>query len=120
MLSGQTILVVEAEFLIALDIQRMLEELSVGQMLFARTADEAHELVSHWPSLGLAIIEIRPDNHRSTTLVHGLQRAGIPLIISTADSLIRQGHPDFPDVPVVVKPVAESELSAAIRAALSA
>ena len=116
MLNGQTVLVVEAEFLIALDIQRMLEGLGVDQMLFARTADEAHELAGHWPSLGLAIVEIRSDAPRSVTLVHSLRLAGVAVILSTADGAIRQGHPDFPGVPVIVKPMADDDLATAIHA----
>ena len=118
MLNGQTILVVEAEFLIALDIQRMLEGLGAGQMLFARAAHEVQELAPRWPTIGLAIVEIGP-NFSETTLVHGLLAENIPVICSAADSALRQGHPDFPGVPVVIKPMSDEDLAAAIAAALT-
>ena len=119
MLNGQTILVVEEEFLIALDIQRMLETHGTGQMLFARTAEEAHELEAYWPSIRLAIVEIRHDGAHSLTLVRRLRDAGVAVVLNTADSAIRRGHPDFPDVPVAVKPMAEEDLVAAIEQAVA-
>jgi two-component system, response regulator PdtaR len=119
MLNGQTILVVEAEFLIALDIQRMLEGLGAGQMLFARAADEVQELESRWQTIGLAIVEIGPNSSGETTLVRSLLADNIPVICSTADSALRQGHPDFPGVPVVIKPISDHDLAATIAAALT-
>ena len=119
MLNGQTILVVEAEFLISLDIQRMLEGLGAGQMLFARAADEVQELGTHWQTIGLAIVEIGPNSSDAATLVRGLLAENIPVICSAADSALRQGHPDFPGVPVVIKPMSDPDLAAAIAAALT-
>jgi CheY-like chemotaxis protein len=115
MLDGKTILVVEAEFLIALDIQRMLEGMSADQLLFARSADEAHELGPNWDALGLAIVELRQHQPVSMALVQSLRDRDIPVVISSADGAIRQGHPEFPGVPVLVKPMAEDDLANAIR-----
>lgn len=114
MLSNCTILVVEAEFLIALDIQRMLEGLDAGQMLFARTAAEAKELEPHWDGLGLAIIEVPHGEPSSVALAHSLCARGIPVVLSSADGAIRRGHPEFPDVPLLVKPMSETDLAQAI------
>ena len=119
MLNDQTVLVVEEEFLIALDIQRMLETHGTGQMLFARTAEEAHELETHWPSIGLAIVEVRHDGAHSLELVRRLRDAGVAVVLNTADSAVRRGHPEFPDVPVAIKPMAEEDLLAAIEQALA-
>jgi CheY-like chemotaxis protein len=118
MLNGRTILVVEEEFLIALDIQRILETHGTGQMLFARTAEEAHDLEAHWPSVGLAIVEIRHDGAPSLALVRRLRDAGVAVVLNTVDSALRRGHPEFPDVPVAVKPMAEEDLLAAIEQAV--
>lgn len=120
MLNGRTILVVEEEFLIALDIQRMLEGHEAGQTLFARSPQEALEQQANWPTLGLAIVELHTDAGQSLALAERLNDAGIPLILHTADSSLRSGHPKFPGVPVVVKPTSEAFLHEAIHAALSA
>jgi CheY-like chemotaxis protein len=119
MLDGKTILVVEAEFLIALDIQRMLEAMSADRLLFARSADEAHELGPHWNTLGLAIVELQQHQPLSLALVQSLRGLDVPVVIVTADSAIRHGHPEFPGVPVLVKPMAEDDLANAIRQILA-
>lgn len=117
MLNDRTILVVEAEFLIALDVQRMLEGLNARQMLFARTTEEAHELSPHWSCLGLAVVEIQQDRPLSIALVQGLRARGIPVVLSSADSTIQRGHPEFPGVPILIKPMSEEDLASAIAAA---
>ncbi|MGV8831163.1 MAG: hypothetical protein ACOH2N_04235 [Devosia sp.] len=119
MLTGQTILIVEEEFLIALDIQGMLEALVAGQMLFARSTVEAHQSEPHWPSIDLAIVEIGPDEATLATLLEGLRAAGIAIILTTTDSALRKGHPAYPGAPVLVKPMVDAELRAAVTLALA-
>lgn len=117
MLKGRAALIVEEEFLIALDIQRMLEGLGVGQTLFARDAEEARQLRSHWPDLALAIVELRPDASRNERLPQDLAAAGIPFVVTTGDfSLSRQLGAT---APVVLKPIPEQALASAIAQALA-
>lgn len=118
MLNGQNVLIVEAEFLIALDIQRMLETLAAGQMLFARSLPEALDHQHHWHTVDLAIVELADDSDQNRTLLSQLRDAGITVILSTTDSKLHQGHPEFPDAPVIVKPMVEDDFSRAVRAAL--
>lgn len=114
MLNGTTILVVEEEFLIALDIQRMLEGLNSGQVLFARSAQEADSLQDHWPGVGLAIIEVGLERQAALELVQRLASRGIAIVLCSADAELRRGIPQFPDLPLVIKPMAETDLVYAI------
>lgn len=119
MLKGRSALIVEEEFLIALDIQRMLETMDVGQILFARNADEARQLRAHWPDLALAIVELRMDASRNHQLPEDLVEAGIPLVITTGDfALSRQLAAG--NAPVIVKPIPEEALASAVAKALAA
>ena len=120
MLKGRTALVVEEEFLIALDIQRMLETLGVEQTLFARTATEAEQLRSSWPEIGLAIVEVRSHGNAAHALVDGLRQAGIPMVLTTADIALGKGSSAFHDLAVVPKPLPEEALTSAIQQALAA
>src|SRR5690349_19775253 len=90
MLNGRTALVVEEEFLIALDIQRMLENLGVAQALFARSAAEAEHMRPSWPEIGIAIVEIRSDDIAAFQLVEAFQGAGVPTVLTTADLMLRR------------------------------
>ena len=119
MLNGRTALIIEEEFLIALDIQRMLETLGVGQTLFARTAGEADELRARWPEIALAVVEVHRDDTTGLELVRGLGAAGIPVVLVTADVALRHGFAPALDLPLVLKPVPEETLSAAVRQALA-
>lgn len=120
MLNGRSALIVEEEFLIALDIQRMLENLNVGQTLFARSVAEAEQLVSSSPDIGLAIIEVHLDNTDAARLAERLSAAGVPVVLTTADMAIRRGFSTLPNLPVVIKPMPEDIMASAIEQALAA
>ena len=119
MLNGRTALIIEEEFLIALDIQRMLETLGVGQTLFARTAGEADELRARWPEIALAVVEVHRDDTTSLDLGEGRGAAGIPVVLVTADVALRHGFAPALDLPLVLKPVPEETLTAAVGQALA-
>lgn len=119
MLNGRTALILEKEFLIALDLQRILETLGVGETLFAHNAAEAGQLHRSGSEIALALVEIHQDDMQAETLLACLLDAGIPVVLITADTALLRGYPPFPQLPVLVKPVPEAELKTAIIAALS-
>ena len=119
MLSGRTVLVVEEEFLIALDLQRMLEAQAAGPALFARSWNEAAALRDRWEELGLAIVEFRTGETQAIELAADLRSAGVPVVICTSDAAQRRGLPALPGVPVVTKPILETDLARAIGLALA-
>ncbi|KQX40278.1 hypothetical protein ASD04_06500 [Devosia sp. Root436] len=120
MLTGQTVLIIEDEFLIALDIQRILEPLGAGKTLFARTTAEAEELRALWPEIGVAVIEVLAHDAERMQLARALSTAGIPVVLTTADITVRHGLADLSAFPLLVKPVPEEAFTSAIGAALAA
>jgi hypothetical protein len=119
MLSGQTVLIVEAEFLIAFDIQAMLEDLSAGQLLLARSAAEANRFKPDWPSIDLAIIECVRNCVQTDELLTGLLQSGTPVVLNSSDSALIDGHPDFPDIPVIIKPMIEEDFRRSVAQAIA-
>ncbi|MDB5613141.1 MAG: hypothetical protein JWQ22_794 [Devosia sp.] len=117
MLKGRPVLIVEEEFLIALDIQRMLEGLGVGQTLLARNASEARQLRQHWPDLALAIIELRLDHSHNKELPTELSAAGVPLVVTTGDFGLSRNLASA--VPILVKPIPEETMASAVARALA-
>lgn len=118
MLNGRPALIVEEEFLIALDIQRMLEALGVGQTLFARNAAEAYQLQAHWPDLCLAIVELRMADTMAAQLQDGLTEAGIPIVFTTSDIGLRR--PALQQERLIVsKPIPEDVMASAVSKALA-
>jgi CheY-like chemotaxis protein len=115
MLNGRTALVVEEEFLIALDMQRMLEAFGAGQTVFARGPAEAMVMWPHWQQSGVALVEWRLDDEATTSLVESLDTAGIPLVFLTSGPAVRPPE----NRPVVSKPVREQALASALEMALA-
>jgi CheY-like chemotaxis protein len=119
MLTGQTVLVVEEELLIALDIQRVLESFNVGETTLAHSVGEALALQDHWSSCALAIIDLKRAAPDELALCEALRNAGVPLVFTTADYITARGVPGMHDVAVVLKPVPEQKLTSAIAGALA-
>jgi two-component system, response regulator PdtaR len=120
MLGGRTVLIVEEEFLIALDIQGMLEDLGVGETLLARNADEADLMIGRADQVHLAIVEVRPDAPEGQRLLSRCRQHGIPVIVCTGDFELKSGAPALAGAPLVFKPVHQVELSDAINKVLGA
>lgn len=119
MLSGRPVLIVEAEFLIALDIQRMLELFDVGQTLLARNAAEARQMKATWPDIALAIVEMQLDDMSARHLASELSSQGIALIITTGHVDLVRGAHDIVPSPVCLKPFSEQVLASAVQQALA-
>lgn len=119
MLNGRTVLIVEGEFLIALDFQRMLEALGIGQTLFARDVAEAETLRERWPEITLAIVEIRGGPAATLPLIDSLGASGVACVLTTGDVETRSALAR-PDRPVLIKPVPEDVLASAVAQALAA
>ena len=120
MLNGRTALVVEEQFLIALDIQRMLEALGAGETLFASTAAEAENLRERWPDIGIAIIEIHSRDTAAFQLVDNLQRADVPTVLTTADATMGPASAAFPELVILHKPIPEDAMAHAVLEARAA
>jgi DNA-binding response OmpR family regulator len=120
MLHGHTALILEDEFLIALDLQRVLESLGVKQTLLARNADEARLVSADGNSFRLALIELGLNRDGASTYARHLRDSGVAVVITTADIALQNGVPELPGLPVLVKPLSEAELSAAIEQILAA
>lgn len=118
MLNGRTALILEKEFLIALDQQRILEALGVGETLFAHTPAEAEQLLGREAAIALALVEIHQEDAAAHALLARLLAQAIPVVLTTADTALLRGYAPFPHLPVLVKPVPEEELKAAIVATL--
>lgn len=119
MLEGRTILVVEREFLIAIDIQRVLEASGAATTVFARSFAEARSLGTGWSGFGLAVIDVAPSDPDAIALAQDLAALGIPLVLTSSQVHLSRGMTQVPDAPVLIKPFTDAELIAACRAAVA-
>jgi CheY-like chemotaxis protein len=119
MIDGKKFLIIEGEFLIALDMQRILESAGASQTVFARSTTEAKSLEERWKEFDLVLVEMRCDDRQAPQLAAALLKSGIRIAMTSAETEFRRGIPDFPGIPVLLKPFAETDFLATCKAALA-
>lgn len=118
MLSSLRLLIIEDEFLIALEIQRIVEGANASQTVLARDFREAQELAGRFGEFDLAIINPPEPASPETEIAARLATAGPAIVICTAGPVGLDGTP-LEGVEVVRKPFADGDLLAACRRALA-
>lgn len=120
MLSDRHVLVVEAEFLIALDMQRILEQAHAARIVFARTIAEAADLGEGVRAFDLALVELPPGDPAAVALARQLRSAGVAVAVTIAATDLQYGLPGLDGVPFLRKPFSDLDLLAACSLALAA
>ncbi|MEW9805761.1 response regulator [Mesorhizobium sp. ZMM04-5] len=113
MLEGLRILLLEDEFLIAMDVELLCREHGAADVSTARTLDEVGDLAE----FNAAILDIFVDGASTLDFADTLRGAGTPFVFAS-------GHTDnveiamrFPDVTLVGKPYAGNDLVEALAIA---
>lgn len=119
MLEDKTILIVEGEVLIALDIQRNLAGENARNIIFARSAGEVSKIAGPLPAVDLAIIEIVPGETDGPDLAHRLVASGVPCLMTSTDLQANPLLMDLEHMPVLLKPFSQAQFLAALRAILA-
>lgn len=109
-LEGQRVLIVEDEFLIALDLEDIIRD-ARAEVILVATADEALKEIDR-DTVTLAVLDFNLAKGTSQAVAHRLVRDGIPFIFHTALSDLPTA---FPSVPVVSKPTTSQDLIAALE-----
>lgn len=119
MLSGRTILIVEAEYLIALDIQRILDAANVARVIIVGSPAEARAALAGAGSFDLAIIPMPDMDPDALALADSLGAAGIAIVMSSADGAPESAIARLGGIPIVTKPFSDADLIAACLKALA-
>lgn len=112
---AKTIIVLDDEMLIALDIQTQLEEVG-HKVLTASTTKEAIALVDTEP-VDLAIADWHLRGEVSAPFIEMLKQRGIPFVLCSGSALEELAGV-FPATPTVPKPFATADLLAAVAQAI--
>jgi light-regulated signal transduction histidine kinase (bacteriophytochrome) len=109
-LTGQRILVLEDQSLIAMDAEETLRRLGVEEIYLSPTVADA-EAVLHSQSLDAALLDFNLGSTTSLPIADALTERGIPFVFATGygDGVMIPER--FRDVPVVRKPVTEATLA---------
>jgi CheY-like chemotaxis protein len=112
-LTGKRVLVVEDEFLIALDIERILEAAGTREIItISRNQDALARLQSE--SFDIALLDLKLNGDNSLPVAERLTALAVPFIFITGASA--QAVPaGFRAVPVVIKPFDGDTLLGALQ-----
>jgi CheY-like chemotaxis protein len=106
LLAGKRCLVLYDEFLIALDIQQILELAGAKHVASVASASEAIELLRREPKFDLAVLDVKlggAEGH-SLDVAAMLAKAGTPFVFLTGMRVDNVHAKKFPQAPVVEKP----------------
>lgn len=120
-LAGKRCLVLDDEFLIALDIQHVLETAGATDVVCIADAAEALKALSRAPQFDLAVLDVKLGGSAgsSATVAAVLARQNVPFVFLTGMRAAEVQAQKFPAAPVVEKPYQASALLAAVRKVLA-
>jgi DNA-binding NtrC family response regulator len=104
MFEKQTILIVEDECFVALDLASAVEDWDGRVIGPAATVAHALELMESAP-IAAAILDAQLADRDVTPVAMALAERGVPFVIHTGTGLPAEIEKVMPDVPVVMKPV---------------
>ena len=117
-LKGQRILIVEDQFLIAIELQESLEKAGATVVGPVGRLDRALSKVED-DDLNAALLDVDLNGERCWPVADLLSRAGVPFAFTTGFSANIVMPKRFEGRPVVAKPYREGEILSAIRKLLS-
>jgi DNA-binding NtrC family response regulator len=108
-LAGISILVVEDEYLIALEAQRMIEEAGAEQVVLANSIGEVRKLLVDGPRIDVVVLDLKLGEDDASPLIGEFVGRKIPLLVTTGFDVAAPL-----EVPCLAKPYREAELVDAI------
>lgn len=121
LLSGKRCLVLDDEFLIALDIQQILERAGASHVTSVASAAEATELLGRKLKFDLAVLDVKLGSveRNSLDVAALLQTQGVPFVFLTGMRADDMHAKKFPNAPVIEKPYDAATLLRAVQHALA-
>lgn len=113
-LAGLTILIVEDEYLIALEAQRMAEEAGADRVILANAVAEARRLLSDGQGIDVAVLDLKLGMEDASPLIGEFSNGNTALIVATGLDT------DVPDgVQLLMKPYRDADFVGGILNALN-
>ncbi len=116
-LDGARVLLLEDEFLIALDAEQILQELGAREVETTSTLSEAEER-ARVGRYDVALLDVNVNGEMSFSLAETLRSRGVPVVFATGYELKERALPDIDPALCVSKPYTSERLRQALRAAL--
>jgi CheY-like chemotaxis protein len=118
-LSGLSLLLVEDEYLIALDTEQMLRDLGAAEVDVVGSFDDAHERAKNG-RYDLAVLDVNINGKLSLPIAEALRAQGVPLVFATGYGRHDQPLGTYEGSVCLGKPYTTERLRRALAAALNA
>lgn len=117
-LDGASVLLLEDEFVVALDAEQMLQELGVVRVETAATLSEA-EARAREGHFDVAVLDVNINGQMSFDLAESLRARGTAVVFATGYELKDRAIPNIDIAHCVSKPYTSERLRQALCAALA-
>lgn len=115
--AGLHVLLVEDEFLIAMDAEEMLRELGAVKVTIASNIPDAQKLIAEG-RFDLAVLDVNLNGQKSFPLAEQLRKAGTPVVFGTGYNLLTRQMEGYVAGVCVTKPYTVSSLHKGMATAL--
>ena len=118
-LAGRRVLVVEDEFLIALDVEDALRELGCEVVGPVPTVAQALAVLADPAACDLAVLDVRLAEGSTAPLALALSRQGIPFVVLTGYDRSQLSEPALREAVLLGKPLQRKSLKLALAGLLA-
>ncbi len=112
-----SVLVVEDEYLVAIEAERILSELGARSVAVAATFEAAQKRIAE-EKFDVVILDVNLNGQMSFPLDQAATARGMPVVFATGYSLRTRPNTDFTGKACVTKPYTAESLSASLAVAL--
>lgn len=109
-LDGRSILILEDEFLIAMDVEQSCLEWGASTVTILRSLEQLRRQPLDDQQFDAAIVDLRLGGESTIHFASELAKRGMPFVFATGMTDVGELAENFPDVPVVGKPYSGDEL----------
>ncbi len=109
-LAGCSILILEDEYLIAMDVEQTCLDWGADGVTILRSLEQLGEDPFAEHRFDAAILDLRLGGQSTTGFARVLADRGVPFVFATGMSDATEITENFPDVPVIAKPYSGDEL----------
>lgn len=117
-LSGKRILVLEDEFLIAMDVEQLCRERGADDIVILKTLEETGGAAAVAKRFDVAVLDLMLEGQSTVGFAQELLHLGMPFVISSGYSDLEELQSVVPGAPVVSKPYSGTVLMDAVVAVL--
>lgn len=116
-LEGARILLLEDEFLIAMDVEQLCRDHGAGEVSVVRSLSQTQERSFRPADFDVAIIDVMLGGASSLSFANRLREHAVPFVFASGYPTADEVFSAFPDVAVINKPYATEELMGAVARA---